>query len=220
MVVAQMGIIAIIVKGQIIHVTFNFNLHGKPQSAQPRIKDIEIYVGPCLLIIEKASTCAQVSLRLIDACLRQLREYPTIDTSSTHIFYYDDWFQLVLTVGPTLFTKPYLNASIQNWDGYNFYKKINHLVYWTKIMCQQNNLDFVTSLRRFCTGILNSHDVDAINLRHIDFNIVITTFEFKPILLTSNLLRITFNYSCAKLFGIQRDPQQYNSMFKSLGVTI
>jgi hypothetical protein len=87
-------------------------------------------------------------------------------------------------------------------------------------MCQQNNLDFVTSLRRFRTGILNSHDVDGINLRRIDFNIVITTFEFKPILLTSNLLRITFNYSCAKLFAIQRDPHQYNSMLKSLGVTI
>jgi hypothetical protein len=59
MVIAQMEIIAIIVKGQIIHVTFNFNLHGKPQSAQTPIKDIEIFVGPCLLIIEKASTCAR-----------------------------------------------------------------------------------------------------------------------------------------------------------------
>jgi hypothetical protein len=62
MVVAQMGIIAIIVKGNIIHVTFNFNLHGKPQSAQPPIQNIEFFVGPCLLIIEKASTCARVGL--------------------------------------------------------------------------------------------------------------------------------------------------------------
>jgi hypothetical protein len=121
MVVAQMGIIAIIVKGQINRVTFNFNLHGKPQSAQPPIKDIEFFVGPCLLIIEKASTCAQVSLQSIDACLRQLRECPTIATSSTHILYCNDLFQLVLIIGPTLFTKPYLNASIQIWVGYNFY---------------------------------------------------------------------------------------------------
>jgi hypothetical protein len=123
MVVAQMGIIAIIVKGQIICVTFNFNLHGKPQSVQPPIKDIEIFVGPCLLIIEKASTCAQVGFRCIDACLKQLRECPTIATSSTHIIYCDDWFQLVPIVGPTLFTRPSLNASIQNWVGYNFYRK-------------------------------------------------------------------------------------------------
>jgi hypothetical protein len=115
MVIAQMGIIVIIVKGQIIHVTFNFNLHGKPQSAQPPIKDIEIFVGPFLLIIEKASTCAQVSLQSIDACLRQLKECPTIVTSSTHILYCDNWFQLVLTVGPTLFTKLYLNESFKIW---------------------------------------------------------------------------------------------------------
>jgi hypothetical protein len=30
MVVAQMGIVVINVEGQTMHVTFNFNLHGKP----------------------------------------------------------------------------------------------------------------------------------------------------------------------------------------------
>jgi hypothetical protein len=49
---------------------FNFNLHGKPQNAQPTIKDIEILVGICLVIIEKASKCAQVILELIDVHLR------------------------------------------------------------------------------------------------------------------------------------------------------
>ncbi len=90
-----MGIIVVIVAGQIIHVTFNFNLHGKTQSVQFPIKDIEIFVGPCLVVIEKVSTCAQVSVGLIDAHLRQLRECPTIATSSTHIFYCNNWLQLV-----------------------------------------------------------------------------------------------------------------------------
>ncbi len=39
----------------------------------------------------------------------------------------------------------------------------------------------------------------------MDFNIVTTTFEFKPILFTSNLFQVTFNCSCAKLFVIQRE---------------
>jgi hypothetical protein len=129
MVIAQMGIIVVIVTGRIIRVTFNFNLHGKTQNVQFSIKDIEFFVGPCLLIIEKVSTCAQVSVGLIDAHLRQLRECPTITTSSTHIFYCNNWVQLVPIVGPTLFTKPSLNASIQNWVGYNLYKKINHSIY-------------------------------------------------------------------------------------------
>jgi len=72
-------------------------------------------------------------------------------------------------------------------------------------MCQQNNSDFATDFQRFCIGIPNSHDVDAINPRNIDFNIVIITFEFKPILLTSNLLQVAFNYSCVKRFAIQRE---------------
>jgi hypothetical protein len=58
MVVAQMRIVVVNVKGRTIHATFNFNLHAKPQNAQPTIKDIEILVGICLMIIEKASKCA------------------------------------------------------------------------------------------------------------------------------------------------------------------
>jgi hypothetical protein len=71
--------------------------------------------------------------------------------------------------------------------------------------CPQNNPDFATFLWKFHTKIPNSHDVDAINLRHIDFNIEITTLEFKLILLTSNLFRVAFNCSCVKLFAIQRE---------------
>ncbi len=70
MVIAQMQIVVINVKGWTIHAMFNFNLHGKPQNAQPTIKDIEILVGICLVIIEKASKCAQVILELIDVHLR------------------------------------------------------------------------------------------------------------------------------------------------------
>jgi hypothetical protein len=58
MVIAQMRIVVVNVKGRTIHATFNFNLHGKSQNAQPTIKDIEILVGICLMIIEKASKCA------------------------------------------------------------------------------------------------------------------------------------------------------------------
>jgi hypothetical protein len=39
----------------------------------------------------------------------------------------------------------------------------------------------------------------------MDFNIVTTTFEFKPILFTSNLFQVAFNCLCAKLFAIQRE---------------
>ncbi len=42
MVIAQMRITIVIVEGQIINVTFNLNFHGKTQSAQFPIKDIEI----------------------------------------------------------------------------------------------------------------------------------------------------------------------------------
>jgi hypothetical protein len=65
-----MGIVTINVEGQVIHATFNFNLYGKPQSVYPTIKDIEIFVGLCMLIVEKASTCAQAILGSINACLR------------------------------------------------------------------------------------------------------------------------------------------------------
>ncbi len=58
MVVAQMGIDVVNVKGQIIHATFNFNFHGKPRSAQPIIKKIEYFIGLCMLINEETSTCA------------------------------------------------------------------------------------------------------------------------------------------------------------------
>ncbi len=54
-------------------------------------------------------------------------------------------------------------------------------------MRQQNDSNFVTFLQRFHIGIPNNHDVEAINLRHKDFNIVTTTFELKHILFTSNL---------------------------------
>jgi hypothetical protein len=70
MVIAQMGIVVVNVKGQTIRATFNFNLHGKSQSAQPTIKKIEYFVGLRMLIIEKASICAQAILGLIDARLR------------------------------------------------------------------------------------------------------------------------------------------------------
>jgi hypothetical protein len=73
-------------------------------------------------------------------------------------------------------------------------------------MRQNDDLNFATSLQRFHTIIPNSHDVDVINSKHIDFNIVTTIFEFKPILFTSNLLQVTFNYSCAKLFATQKEP--------------
>jgi hypothetical protein len=54
-------------------------------------------------------------------------------------------------------------------------------------MRQQNGPDFVTSFQRLRIGIPSSHDFDAINLKHMDFNTVTTTSEFKPILLTLNL---------------------------------
>jgi hypothetical protein len=65
-----MGIATINVEVQVIHATFNFNLYGKPQSAYPIIKYIEIFVGLCMLIVEKASTCAQAIFGLINARLR------------------------------------------------------------------------------------------------------------------------------------------------------
>ncbi len=70
MVIAQMGIAIINVEGWTIHATFNFNLHGKPQNAQPTIKDIEFFVALCMLIIEEASTCVEVIFGSIDARLR------------------------------------------------------------------------------------------------------------------------------------------------------
>jgi hypothetical protein len=57
-------------KGQTIHATFNCNLDGKPQSAQPTIKDIEYFVGLRMLIIEEVSTSAQAILGSMDALLR------------------------------------------------------------------------------------------------------------------------------------------------------
>jgi len=53
-----------------------------------------------------------------------------------HILYCGNWLQLGFIVGPTLFTQPSPNASIQNWASYNLYQKINYLVYLTKIMWQ------------------------------------------------------------------------------------
>ncbi len=99
-----MRIIVVNGEGQTIHVTFNFNLHGKPQSAQPTIKNIENFVGLHLLIIEEVSTCAQTIIESIDAHLKQLKECPNITTSGMHTLYYGDWLQLGPIVGPTLFT--------------------------------------------------------------------------------------------------------------------
>jgi hypothetical protein len=65
-----MGIATINVEVQVIHATFNFNLYGKPQSAYPIIKYVEIFVGLCMLIVENASTCAQAIFGSINACLR------------------------------------------------------------------------------------------------------------------------------------------------------
>jgi hypothetical protein len=71
-------------------------------------------------------------------------------------------------------------------------------------MQQQDGLDFVISFQRLCIRIPSSHDVDAINLKHMEFNIITTTSKFKPILFTSNLFQIAFNCSRAKLFAIQK----------------
>jgi hypothetical protein len=65
-------------------------------------------------------------------------------------------------------------------------------------MQQHDDPNFATSLQRFHTKIPSSHDVDAINSIHMDFNIVATTFEFKTIILTSNLLRIAFKLFMCK----------------------
>jgi hypothetical protein len=79
-------------------------------------------------------------------------------------------------------------------------------------MWQQDNQDFGTSCWRFCIGILNSHVVDAINSKHIDFNIITTTFKFKLILFTSNLLQVPFNCSCVELFALLKEspPIQFH----------
>jgi hypothetical protein len=134
MVVAQMGIVVVNAEGRTIHATFNFNLHGKSLNAQPTIKDIEYFAGLRMLIIEEASTCAQAILGSIDVCLKQLKEWPTIVVDGTHIFHCGDWFQLGLTIGPTLFTQPSPKASIQNRANYKLYKEINHSIYLIEIM--------------------------------------------------------------------------------------
>jgi hypothetical protein len=98
------------------------------------------------------------------------------------------------------------NASIQKWVHYNHYQKINYVVYLIEIIWQRENPNLATYFQKFRIGIPNSHDVDGINSRYIFFNIVTTTYEFKPILLTSNLLWIAFNCSHdAKLFAMQRE---------------
>jgi hypothetical protein len=58
----------------------------------------------------------------------------TIAANKMHILYCGNWLQLGPTIGPTLFTQPSPNAFRQNWVGYSLDKKINHLVYLTKIM--------------------------------------------------------------------------------------
>jgi hypothetical protein len=82
-----MGIVVINVESQIIHVAFNFKLHGKLQSAQPTIKDIENFVRLHLLNIEEVSTCAQTIFGSKDAHLKQFLKCPNIATGGMHILY-------------------------------------------------------------------------------------------------------------------------------------
>jgi hypothetical protein len=51
-----------------------------------------------MLIIEKASTCAQVIIGSIDAHLKQLKKCPNITINGTYILYCGDQLQL----GPTI----------------------------------------------------------------------------------------------------------------------
>jgi hypothetical protein len=72
-------------------------------------------------------------------------------------------------------------------------------------MQQQDGMDFVTSFQSLRTRIPSCHDVDAINLKHMDFNTITTTSKFEPIIFTSNLFQVAFTCSCAKLFAIERE---------------
>jgi hypothetical protein len=83
---------------------------------------------------------------------------------------------------------------------HNLYQKINRSIYFLEIMWQQDDLDFATSFWRFHTGIPCSPDVDAINSRLMDFNIITMTFEFKPILFTKGISTNTIPYSCHQKF--------------------
>jgi hypothetical protein len=69
MVVTQMGIATISSDGRTIHAEFKFNLNHKPKNVQPLTKEVEIFAGLCLLIIEEASTCVQSLLGSIDSHL-------------------------------------------------------------------------------------------------------------------------------------------------------
>jgi hypothetical protein len=87
-----------------------------------------------------------------------------------------------------LFAQPSPNASIQPWGNYNLYQKINHSIYLTENMHQQDDSEFVASLKRFRIGKAIDAYVNLINSRQIDFLATPSTSEFKPILLTLNLL--------------------------------
>jgi hypothetical protein len=105
-----------------------------------------------------------------------------------YILYYGNWLQLNPTIGPTFFTQPLPNASIQSWCNYNLYQKINHSIYLMENMCQRGNPEFAACLKRSHIGKATNVDVNLINLRQIDFDATPNTSEFKAILLTSNLL--------------------------------
>jgi hypothetical protein len=90
MVVTQMRIVTINVEGQTIHAMFYFSLNNKPRSVQSTAKEIEMFDGLHLLIIEEMSTQAQVFLGSIDSCLRQLKEHHGISMGRVYIFYCGD----------------------------------------------------------------------------------------------------------------------------------
>ncbi len=135
------------------------------------------------LTIEKASTCAQVIFGSINAHFKQLKKCPNITTSGTYILYCGDRLQL----GPIVIYLTFFECIHSKLGWHNLYQKINHLIYLIEIMWQQDDLDFATSFWRFHTRIPCSHDVDAINSRLINFNIIKMTFEFKLILFTKGI---------------------------------
>jgi hypothetical protein len=76
------------------------------------------------------------------------------------------------------------------------------LVFPYKDHVPKDDPQFASLLKRFCIKKATDADVCLVYSRQIKLNEDQSTLDFKPILLTSNLLRVAFNWCCCKIFGI------------------
>ncbi|KUF86431.1 hypothetical protein AM588_10001147 [Phytophthora nicotianae] len=211
---AYQGVAAQAANGQTIHKLFGWYVNSRRQWA-PTSEQKDRFSRLKLLILDEVSTCDVSIIGKIDSSLRKFLDRSNAVFGGVHVLLVGDWLQPLPVAGQPAFmsadellesrsrqqsnTSDYLDRLL----GINAYKALTSVVILTENMRHQHDPVWRTILVKWRVGNYDQKDIDLVNDIAYSKNWTSSAASLEsycPIIVTSNALRVEFNFSTLRSF--------------------